>query len=114
MELSHVMRVGALCTVGTLVGVLALRLVTRSIHFKGLLAAPGYTGVSAERLQLLAVTILVAFRYGMEVISAKGTGMPALGQRWLTIFATSCAIYLTIKAIRIFSLNRDQARESQR
>lgn len=108
MELSHAMRVAALVIVGTLAIALAVRLVTRSVHFGGLLAAPGYTGVSAERVQLLVVTLLTALRYGTAVLSARGRAMPALSPPWLTVFAISCAIYVAVKAVRTCSLSADE------
>lgn len=108
MDVFHGIRVGALGVTGTLAIALVLRLATRSIRFGGLLAAPGHTGVSAERVQLLVVTLLTALRYGAEVVAAKGEAMPALSPPWLAVFATSCAVYVAVKAVRTFSSSADE------
>jgi hypothetical protein len=56
---------------------------------------------SVEGWMLLAVVMIVAARYGFELVRAAGRGaMPGVGAGLLTLFGAGCAVYLATKAVR--------------
>jgi hypothetical protein len=69
----------------------------------GLLSSKaGERRITVERAQLLVVTLLIAGRYVMSMIFARGESVPPLGTVWLVLFGASCGVYLAMKAVRTF------------
>jgi hypothetical protein len=60
---------------------------------------------SAEGVVLFAIATITGTRYCLELLrTARHGPLPELGIGWIAVFATSCAIYLGTKAVRVLRI----------
>ena len=82
-----------------LAAILVLKMLTRGIKLGGLLdSKTGRQQVSAERVQLLISTLVVASKYLSDVAHSTNGTMPDVDPHMLYLFGGSSGIYASIKA----------------
>ena len=97
--LSTVLRYELLGLLIALIAIITYRLLTNQINTKGLLVdKTSGRNFSPGRLQMLVVTIAIAFYYLMKVMEGRGTGtLPDMPNEFLMALGGSHAIYLSGK-----------------
>jgi hypothetical protein len=97
--LSTVLRYELLGLLIALIAIITYRLLTNQINTKGLLFdKTSGRNFSPGRLQMLVVTIAIAFYYLLKVMERKGTGtLPDMPNEFLMALGGSHVIYLTGK-----------------
>jgi hypothetical protein len=82
---------------------LAYRMLTRRINLSGLLGdGTGRRAVTPERVQLLAVTVVVSVKCVVNVILNPSGALPGIEAGWLLLFGVSCVVYAVVKWLRAF------------
>jgi hypothetical protein len=93
---------------------LATRIVAGGKALRGLLASKTTAArITPERVQLLAVTLLLAGWYLFRVLAARGNSIPPISNLCIWAFGISSAIYAAGNAVRTFGNQDNRNRETK-